>query len=119
MIVAADILARFPGAFIGYDTAFITLIITEAATIIDEDVWGDDYDIGLTYLTAHLIASSTAPGGGGVSVGPVSKRRVGDVELTFATPTAPFNADDLYNTVYGKRFAWYRKVHQGGPSVPV
>lgn len=116
MAITADtITTRFPGVFDALGDTLIGTIISEAENEILESVWGASYDLGLTYLTAH-IATYTTPGGGAVgNAGPVTKRKVGDVELVFGAISAAFS--DLQATPYGQRFLQYRRWVQGGAKV--
>lgn len=121
MITLTDIQARFPGAFDAVTDVQASLVIAEATREIVEDVWGESYDDGLLYLSAHLLtlfAASPGVGGGG---GPVSSRRVGDVAVTFSTTrsASEVSSGQLGSTLFGQRFLQLRRRFQGGPSVPL
>lgn len=121
MITAQQLKDRFPGAFDDLENDLLEDIIDEAELNINEATWGteDFYNLGLYYLSAHIAATTlTTPGGGGALSGPITKRRVGDVEITFATPSATLSEIDLGTTSYGLRFLQYRRWVQGGPIVP-
>lgn len=48
---------RFP-EFANTDSDLITAAIANAVDQINEDVWGDKTDQGVTWLTAHFLATS-------------------------------------------------------------
>jgi hypothetical protein len=116
MITPAEIQAKFPGSFDSLSDATIQLYIDEAANFISEDIWGDDYNLGLYYLTAHLLSSLVpASGGGAGAAGPVSSRRVGDLSVSFAVAASATTTASFAQTSYGQMFMTYLRLNQGGP----
>lgn len=93
--------------------SLINLRITEAALQVLESMWGDYYELGLAYLTAHLLSSiPSAPGNSG-AVGPVTSKSIGDVKVTFG---AVGSVSTVYgSTSYGQRYEYYKSLVQGGP----
>lgn len=70
-------IARFP-EFTNLETAVVEATIAEAGRQCDADVWGDQHDDAINYLTAHLLAMRTqaigqqigaVPGGGSTQYG--------------------------------------------------
>lgn len=57
-VTATTFVARFP-EFTGLETDVVASTITLAARQCDSDVWGDDHDEAVSYLTAHLLAMRT------------------------------------------------------------
>lgn len=124
MIVAADIKEKFPGVFDSLDDDLIELYIDESELVVLESKWGDFYDLGLLYLTAHLLLTMPkgATSGGAGAPGPVSSRRVGDVAVGYSTVgsgKAPISDLQLASTSYGQRYLYYRRLIQGSPHVAV
>lgn len=125
MIDRDDIKTRFPNVFTDADDDVMDACIAEAVLLIQESKWGDFYDIGLLYLSAHLIVATTpdqADAGDAGAGGPVTSRRVGDVAVTYgstasASSSSSASADDFNSTVYGRRYLQYRRMLQGGPFV--
>ena len=124
-VTPSQIRTRFPGVFEGHSDTLLELVIVEAEREINIDTWGgeDQHDHGVLYLSAH-IAQYTTPGGDGddtaysVESGPVTKRKVGDVELTFgAVASVSAALLDLTATPYGTRFLQWRRWIQGGAVV--
>jgi hypothetical protein len=116
MITPTQLQTRFPGDFDDYSDEFIELIIAEAAGQISETVWGSDYDLGLLYLTAHIIQTTT-PEEGAADAGPINHRKIGDVEVRSAAYLATKSVDGMHRTTYGQAFLRLRRIHQGGPLV--
>jgi hypothetical protein len=121
MITLTDIQTRFPGAFDAVTEGQASLVIDEAAREIVEDVWGDSYDDGILYLSAHLLTLFVVSQGVGGGGGPVSSRQVGDVSVTFATArsASEIASGQFGSTLFGQRFLQLRRWFQGGPSVPL
>lgn len=119
MIVPADITAKFPGKFNSLADATIQLYIDEAVLVIIESKWGDWYDLGLLYYTAHLLSIMPvgSSGGSAGAAGPVTSRRVGDVSVSIAAAASADAFSNLSQTSYGIQFATYRRIIQGGPLV--
>ena len=76
-VTATTFAARFP-EFGNIETAVVTATIAEAGRQCDSDVWGDQHDDAVNYLTAHLLAMRTqaigqqigaVPGGGSTQYG--------------------------------------------------
>lgn len=121
MIDAAAVRAKFPGAFDGLSDAAIDSAIAEAVLMISADKWGDWYDLGLLYLTAHLLSlfNPDSDSGDAGAAGPVTSKRVGDVAVSygFAASASP-SSDTFFNsTIYGQRYLSLRLRIQGGPLV--
>jgi hypothetical protein len=101
----ADFKTRFP-EFDSVTDARVQLFIDDAELEVDEDRWGDLYDKGVCYLTAHLLyiaeQSSAGQGEGG---GPLSTKTVGDVSLSFGSYlTADSKAAVFNSTSYGQEY---------------
>ena len=99
--------ARFP-EFASIDDSRIQLFIDDAETEMSAGVWGDLYDRGLSYLVAHLLAigerTALSDTGSSGSVSPVTRKKVGDVEVEYAgiaLTELPENAL-LQSTSYGQ-----------------
>lgn len=121
MIDRADIRTRFPDVFTDTDDDVMDMCIAEAVLLINVTKWGDFYDTGLLYLSAHLIVSTNPDqvnAGDAGAGGPVSSRRVGDVAVSYgssASASSKSVADDFSSTAYGRRYLQYRRLIQGGP----
>ena len=57
-VTSTTFLARFP-EFDNLEAAVVTATITEAQRQNDSDIWGDQHDDAVNYMTAHLLASRT------------------------------------------------------------
>lgn len=116
-ITESDVHARFP------ETATIdTNLMAEILAEVHEEV-GDHWPENLRaraqlYLTAHLIAAE-----GGLNrtlisgdVGPMTKRKEGDVEVTYAEPFAftGGSGSDYSGSPYGRRYAELRRAAFSG-----
>jgi len=124
VITAAQLKARFPGAFDSLSDAVANACIAEAAATILEATWGSDYDTGLLYLTAHLlertVPKSGSPLGPAAVSGQLKRWKAGDLEVEFAQYATGGSGleSDYRSTAYGCRYLELRRIHQGGPRVP-
>lgn len=57
-VTSTTFLARFP-EFANLESAVVEGTIAEAGRQCDSDVWGDQHDDAVNYLTAHLLAART------------------------------------------------------------
>ena len=57
-VTATTFTQRFP-EFSNLESAVITATIAESQRQNDSDLWGDQYDDAVNYMTAHLLASRT------------------------------------------------------------
>lgn len=99
---------RFP-EFALVEDARIQLFLDDSETEINLDTWGDYYDRGISYLTAHLltIATKTAGGVSSEMLGNVIRKKVGEIEIAYADPgvVGSYNAGFFQNTAYGIEFS--------------
>jgi hypothetical protein len=118
MITPSQLQAKFPEVFDALSDAVIQLAIDEAALNISEDLWGDFYDLGLYYLSAHILVSTTPSALGGLAgaAGPVSSQRAGAVSVSFAAGASGGSANYSHSsTGYGSRYDMYMRQLQCGP----
>jgi hypothetical protein len=85
---SSTFLARFP-EFNNLEAAVVTATIQEAERQNDSDVWGDQYDDAVLYLTAHLLAARTQAIGQQVGVAGAARinKYVGAAGYTLADTT--------------------------------
>ena len=101
--------ARYP-EFAGVDDALVTLILGEAAQDIS-DLWPDAHRATAIMLAAaHTIAAEGgAKRSGGAVAGPITSRKVGDVQTSYgAVAGATGSAAEEGSTQYGRRLAQMR-----------
>lgn len=91
-VTATTFVARFP-EFTGLETDVVASTITLAERRCDADVWGDDQDEAINYLTAHLLAMRTQAIG----------QQIGAVTGGTITPY------DLTATTYGSAYIFLQK----------
>lgn len=103
-ITPADFKARFT-EFASVEDTRVQLFIDDAELEMSESAWGNIYDKGLAYLTAHLLTISdlTASGNSG-SLNALASRAVDGVSESFATPTMDDN-NNIASTSYGQEYA--------------
>ena len=116
-----DIITRFPN-FVDENPVRIQLFITDAEQSVNRTVWGKKADLGIIYLTAHLLAISPSPdisGGSGSVGGVVTSEKVGDLSRNYSTTTAPSSASNaaLSSTRYGLEFIRLRREVLTSPAV--
>ena len=74
-VTATTFVARFP-EFGNIETAVVTATVAEAGRLCDSDVWDEQLDDAVNYLTAHMLALRTQAIG--QQVGAVSGGNSGD-----------------------------------------
>jgi hypothetical protein len=108
--------ARFP-EFASKDNDYIQLILTEAELNVD-DTWLSqaNYNAGIMYLTAHIIASSdlAASGGGAGSGGGIASESFGGMSISYdkSASAAAGSSSKWGGTEYGRRFAELVKANK-------
>ena len=109
-MTVADFLAIFPefNNPAKYPDARIQLYLTLAASRVSECAWGDAYSLGIALFTAHYLATMGAAGGGtgaGIVTGEKSSKKVGDVQVTYATTSNRATDAGWWNsTIYGQQW---------------
>ena len=78
----------------------ITVFLNIAKLKLDESVWGDKYEAGVAYLTAHLMCMS---GRAGVS-GAVVREQIGEISTQYSSPKSDAKHDQYLATSYGAEF---------------
>ena len=84
----------------------IQIFINDALLVLNEDVWGKTYSIGVCYLTAHYLAlSEDSATGNSSSVGNIASQAVDGTSISFNS-YSPLSASQSYflSTQYGQRF---------------
>jgi len=95
--------APYPGAT---TLAQVNAAIVAAASMMNACVWGGFYDIGQTYLAAHLLSLGTLKGKTGVN-----NEKVGDLSRGYMQQTAPKGVDQVYfMTAYGMQYIALRNM---------
>lgn len=102
---------RFP-EFDSVADARIQVFIDDAVIILNSVYWGDKYDLGLNYLTAHYLALGTKSEAGSItSNAPIASRSVDGTSTSYSVPVAKDIADAyLASTAYGQRYLALRKT---------
>lgn len=135
LVTVEDFKTRFP-EFAPVSDALVSMVLDEASTRIGTTWLEADRVPAIRYLAAHMLtlqgepgrSISTATGAGSIDVvGPMKRRRVGDVEVEFAgkssssgssggVTTGPIDAM-LLSTNYGKMYVGIRNRNFSGPVV--
>ena len=116
MACVAEFQDRFP-QFRETDELRVKLFLDDAALIMGEPSrWIDFFDVSHQYLAAHfLYLAEQSESGDGTAIAPVNHQEVNDVVVKTAVSAAPFSADDLNATTYGKSYLRYLKMIFQGP----
>jgi len=109
-ITAAEVKVKFP-ELVGETDPFIELCIDESELYVIESVWSDTYDMGLYYLTAHLVAINS-PNSEGILGKDLTAKAVGSVSLSFGGP--PTSNEMLSTTKWGSRYMQIRRMVTAG-----
>ena len=110
-VTPATFKIRFP-EYSSEADARIQLFIDDSVIVLNEVYWGDKYDLGISYYTAHLLALAieSAAGNAGFA-GPVASKSVDGTSISFSSTGAADQADEfLSSTVYGQRYLALRKT---------
>lgn len=118
--------ARFP-IFSDTDQTQVEMILSEAATKVDQSWEEDDYQPAIMYLAAHLIATDNSGEGESVEIGSsggaagVSSESFGGMSISYATGGSGSGSDAAAygsswgSTVYGRRF--YKLLKLNKPAI--
>lgn len=92
--------------FASLSDGFIQLYIDQAVLSINTAVWLGKSELGVAYLTAHLLTLINRGGNG--QAGPLTQESVGDLSRSYGQVTIP-NANEYSLTVYGVEYLRLRK----------
>lgn len=106
-VTPSEFKIRFP-EFALVEDARIQLFLDDSETEIDLETWGDYYDRGISYLTAHLLTLGTMTEGGasGGPLGSIIKKKVGEIEICYSDshPIGSYYYGYFKNTAYGMEY---------------
>jgi hypothetical protein len=105
MITPALFKIKFP-EFMGESSARIQLFLDESLLILNEAFWGNKYDLGLYYLTAHFLSIAKQSNAGNTkSSGQVSSKSVDGASVSYnVAPLANQSESYFSSTIYGQRY---------------
>lgn len=86
--------------------------IQEATSQVSEDWFGDDYDLAIYYLSAHLLVYNS--GGSGVSGAPVSSVTAGSASVTYAVSAPSSGGSEFDATSFGRRYKYLERSRGPG-----
>lgn len=101
----APLFAALAPEFAATDPAVLALVAAEAARFVPEGVWGAKANLGLVYMTAHMLKQGKDAAS---NTGALVSTKVGDLERKYANSSSPED-DDLDSTIYGQRYKEARK----------
>lgn len=106
--------ALFKTRFVEFDcinSPKIQMFIDDSTLILNEAYWGVKYDLGLYYLTAHLLTlSEKSSAGNAGGLGQVASRSVDGASISYNNAPLNNQSDAFYAaTVYGQRYLALRK----------
>jgi len=121
---AATFKARYP-EFVPVSDALVTLVLQEAIDQVGDTWLERDRARAQMLLAAHNLTMEGEPGRsvsgqGSAGTGTVRRRKVGDVEVEFATPgsnVGGFAATGYGATTYGQQFLALLKLNFPSPLV--
>lgn len=94
--------------FAATDLTTLNLISVEAERMVNVNVWLTKTDMGVVYMTAHMLKMAQRAGLGGN----VTMTKVGDLQRSFSSGQQD---DELDQTAYGKEFKRVRRSLQISP----
>ena len=98
MALNAPLFKALAPEFATYDPTALTLVSDQAALLVNVSVWGAKSDLGVVYMTAHMLTMAARRGAGGA----LSMEKVGDLQRGYFGGGA--GTDELDQTAYGKEF---------------
>jgi hypothetical protein len=101
----ASIVARVPALVVVDDPAAWEAAIADAQLQVSASAWGDLYELGVTYLAAHLLLGSHPEVEG---PGPVQSESVGSVSRSYAVAGSVFH--NIMRTSAGREFLRLRSL---------
>ena len=109
-ITSASFKIRFP-EFAAETDDRINMFIADAVAILNEVFWGDKYDLGLYYLTAHYLAFANKSAAGNTgAINAKSGQTVDGSSATYETMTPLTETSAYYaSTSYGQRYVSMRR----------
>lgn len=118
MIDPASFKTRFP-EFAAEDDPRIQIFIDDSVIILNSVYWGEKYDLGLYYLTAHyLVLANKSEAGSITSKGAVASRTVDGSSVNYNRVVPTDESDSYYAyTIYGQRYLALRKTLRAPASV--
>ena len=112
MIDPASFKVRFP-EFAAEDDPRIQFFIDDSVIILNSTYWGEKYDLGLYYLTAHYLVLANQSEAGSITSagGAKAGKSVDGVSVTYTTAQPKNESDAIYmTTIYGQKYLALRKT---------
>lgn len=113
MALNAALFAALAPEFASYNATALALVSAEAERFVNTNVWGAKADLGVVYMTAHMLKMA-ALAGSNVG-GQVTMEKVGDLQRNYASGSKPNGDHELAQTQYGKEFIRARRSLQISP----
>lgn len=108
----AEIKARYP-ALASIPDPTVQIAIDDAACMFNEARWGCLYAQGLAAYVAHqlTVEQRAAAGGSAAAAGPMTAKRVGEVQYSYAAGQFTKATDAFYaTTAYGQKYLQLRRL---------
>lgn len=103
-MTALEFKTRFP-EFSNTSDATIDIYIQDAEIMVTEQKWGQLFNMGVTYLSAHYLSLSLKSSNGqSGAVNQVSSKSVEGVSVSYATPQGTISESYYQSTIYGQRY---------------
>jgi len=90
-------------------------VLALAALRVSQKVFGDRYNMAVSYLAAHMLTVADRDGGGSVS-GAIKSRKEGDLSITYAGGDGSTNSG-FGSTSYGQEYLRLIRENTFGPMV--
>lgn len=111
----ADFINKFP-EFKSVDNNKIIFALDEAKLQINSKIWGKYYEVGILYLTAHILAiGGNLNADDTISSAPlkeIASKSVGALSISYTSGKTGFENDSgsYFLTKYGQRFLELKKL---------
>lgn len=110
-----DLFDALAPEFIGVSDTAVEAIGVEAARFVNVSIWKAKADLGVVYMTAHMLKMAQLAGSN--ASGQVIREKVGDLERGYAAPNDASSSSELAQTKYGQEFVRVRGTLQISPFV--
>jgi len=103
-MTAIEFKNRFP-EFVNTSDVTIDIYIQDAGIMVTEQKWGQLFNVGVAFLSAHYLTLALKGNSGkSGAVNQVASKSVEGVSVSYTTPQGTTFEDYFLSTIYGQRY---------------
>lgn len=95
-------------AYITANTTKANMVLSDVIKRVSSASFGEDTELAQRYLACHMLTLAKNSSTGGTPSGAITKEKVGDIEVTYASGSSPMSSS-FDSTQYGQMFEQLRK----------